>query len=146
MTFLRRFLVLIVFAFWQGGFTFYAAVVVPIGRGVNKAAQEEITPSVSNWLNVSGAVALVILAWDLLPVDPVNWRRNLRTGMWSAMLLMLGALIGLHFQLVSLLTDHELFKPIHKIYLWTCTAQWAAGVVYLALTVLTWRAQDRLWK
>ena len=34
MTILRRFLVLIALFFWQGGFTFYAAVVVPVGQQV----------------------------------------------------------------------------------------------------------------
>ena len=76
MTFLRRFLVLIAFAFWQGGFTFYAAVVVHVGLHVDSAFQAIVTTSVTNYLNISGAVALVVLAWDLLPVDPANWRRS----------------------------------------------------------------------
>ena len=141
MTFLRRFLVLLAFAFWQGGFTFYAAVVVHVGRHVDKYFQSVVTTSVSNYLNISGAVALVVLAWDLLPVDPVNWRRSLRFIMWGVMLSMLGALIWLHVEL-----EREFTLPMHALYLWTSTVQWGAGLVYLALTVLTWRAQDRLWK
>lgn len=141
MTFLRRFLVLLAFAFWQGGFTFYAAVVVHIGRSVDKGFQALVTTSVTDYLNIAGAVALVVLAWDLLPVDPANWRRAVRVVMWSIMLLMLGALIWLHAELVA-----EFTRRMHAVYLWTCTVQWGAGLVYLALTVLTWRAQDRLWK
>jgi hypothetical protein len=146
MTFLRRFLVLIAFAFWQGGFTFYAAVVVHIGLRVDKHVQSEITKFVSIWLNISGAIALVILAWDLLPVDPLSWRRSIRFFMWSVMLVTLGALVGLHVPLDKLSKDDELFALYHSLYLWTSTVQWGAGLVYLALTVLAWRAQDRFWK
>jgi hypothetical protein len=141
MTFLRRFLVLIAFAFWQGGFTFYASVVVHIGLHVDRQVQSEITKYVSIYLNIIGAIALTVLAWDLLPVDPSAWRRGIRLVMWSVMLLMLGALIGVHVQLMR-----EFSKPIHDLYLWASTVQWGAGLVYLALTVLAWRAQDRLWK
>ena len=31
---LRRFIVLVALCFWQGGFTFYAGVVVPVGTDV----------------------------------------------------------------------------------------------------------------
>ena len=34
MRILRRYLVVIALMFWQGGFTFYAAVVVPVGTAV----------------------------------------------------------------------------------------------------------------
>ena len=57
------------------------------------------------------------------------------------MLLTLAALIGLHVQL-----EHQFTKQIHSFYLWTSTVQWGASLVYLALTLLTWRTQDRLWK
>src|SRR5579871_1207813 len=62
----RRYLVLTALMFWQGGFTFYAAVVVPIGTAQLGGATEQgfITRHVAWYLNVAGAVALVILAWD----------------------------------------------------------------------------------
>ncbi len=132
---------LIAFAFWQGGFTFYAAVVVHVGRHVDKQFQSEVTTSVTNYLNIAGAIALVFLAWDLFPVDLATWRQTTRIVMWSIMLAMLGALIWLHFELTR-----EFTRPMHVAYLWTSTVQWGAGLAYLALTVLAWRAQDRLWK
>lgn len=146
MTILRRFLVLSAFAFWQGGFTFYAAVAVPIGRSVDTEFQAIVTTAATNYLNIIGAVALVVLAWDLLPVDPASWRRHGRFVLWGVMLLMLAALIGLHFQLTQLSHEEPLFKPLHRLYLWASTVQWGAGLGYLLLTVLAWRAQDRLWK
>jgi hypothetical protein len=138
MTFLRRFLVLIAFAFWQGGFTFYAGVVVPIGRGVDAEAQSLITTAVTNWLNVAGAIALVLLMWDALERDPARWRRWLRLGTCGVMLLLLGLLVWLHVEL-----ERDFYRPYHKVYLWASTVQWACVCVYLALTVLAWRAQDR---
>src|SRR2546428_9021513 len=71
VTFLRRFLVLAALMFWQGGFTFYAAVVVPVGQQVLGSDLEQgfITRQVTQWLNVAGAVALVPLAWDVLAAE-----------------------------------------------------------------------------
>jgi hypothetical protein len=137
MTFLRRFLVLVAFAFWQGGFTFYAAVVVPVGREIDPSFSE-ITTRVTTWLNLTGGVALAVLALDLLPRDPAGWRRWLRAAAWAAMVLMQGALVWLHVEL-----DRDFSRPYHKLYLWTHTAQWACGLAYLALMVLAWRGQDR---
>src|SRR5262245_9782885 len=66
MQFIRRFLVLAALMFWQGGFVFYAGVVVPIGTEVLGSAQEQgrITRRVAVWLNWTGAVALIPLGWD----------------------------------------------------------------------------------
>lgn len=138
MTFLRRFLVLIAFAFWQGGFTFYAGVVVPVGRAVDAEAQSLITTAVTNWLNLAGAIALVILTWDALERDPARGRRRVRLAMCGIMLLILGLLAWLHVEL-----ERDFYRPYHKLYLWASTMQWACGLVYLALMLWTWRAQDR---
>jgi hypothetical protein len=65
---LRRFLTLVALIFWQGGFTFYAAVVVPIGQRVLGSHLEQgfITREVTWYMNIAGAVALAVLAGDLL--------------------------------------------------------------------------------
>ena len=47
--------------FWLGGFTFYAAVVVPIGREVLGSAQSDVTRHVSFYLNLTAAIALLPL-------------------------------------------------------------------------------------
>src|SRR5437899_2231150 len=56
---LRRFTVLIALMFWQGGFTFYAAVVVPIGQEElgSHESQGFITRGVTNYQNRAGAIA-----------------------------------------------------------------------------------------
>jgi hypothetical protein len=63
---LRRVLVLGALLFWQGGFTFYGAVVVHVGQDVlgSHRMQGFVTRRVTNYLNLAGAVALPLLAWD----------------------------------------------------------------------------------
>jgi hypothetical protein len=148
MLIVRRLLTLVAFAFWQGGFTFYTAVVVPLGTGVlgSPAEQGRITREVSVWLNVAGAVAVVFLLWDALATRP--WRRS-RTACVILLALGLAALFYIYPRL-DVLFDHDLarvrergtFRPLHKTYLWISTVQWMVGVVYLALTPAAWRAAD----
>src|SRR5215468_6101686 len=63
----RRFLVLVALMFWQGGFTFYAAVVVPVGQNElgSHLQQGFITRQVTDYLNLSGAIALFLLGCDV---------------------------------------------------------------------------------
>jgi hypothetical protein len=151
VTLLRRSLVLAALMFWQGGFTFYAAVVVPTGQDIlGHFGQGQITRQVTWWLNVVGAIALVPLAWDLLAAQDRRrpWLR------WASLVLMLATLVtlvALHQQLASLLDVKEatgspigrMFRPLHRIYLWVSTLQWAAAVLYAVLSLYAWRAEDR---
>ena len=76
----RRLLVLAALMFWQGGFTFYAAVVVPVGKEVlgSHFNQGRITRRVTVYLNLAGAVALLPLAWDAAASADraARWRRE----------------------------------------------------------------------
>lgn len=85
-----RFVVLIAFAFWQGGFAFYTAVVVPIGTDVlgSPFAQGMITRHVAFWINVTGAVTLAILAVDCVVTKPCRQVRVM------LLLIMSAALVG----------------------------------------------------
>jgi hypothetical protein len=153
MTIVRRFLVLIALSFWQGGFTFYAAVVVPVGQQVLQShlRQGFITQQVTNYLNISGAVALLPLAWEVIvPGDPSAKRRWFRGLIWTLMAFALAALALLHGDLDRFLVprgrinlDPEAFRPRHRLYLWLSTAQWALGLAYLLSTLYAWRAEDR---
>lgn len=149
MTNIRRLLTLIAFAFWQGGFTFYTAVVVPTGTEVlgSPAAQGFITRQVTRWINVTGAVALVVLTWDALATRSVR-----RARLFLCLLLAAGVvtLMILHPRLDAMLDaqrervlDRSAFRSAHRIYLWVSTAQWFAGVAYLTLTPFAWRRDDR---
>ena len=78
MTTLRRFLVVQALMLWQGGFLFYAAVVVPAGTEVlgSGAAQGPITARVTDALNLCGLAALVLTAWDQAVTRDPAPRRN----------------------------------------------------------------------
>src|SRR6266478_8068173 len=106
LTLLRRFSVIAALMFWQGGFTFYAAVVVPIGQA-NLGHQEQgilITREVAHYLNLAGAAALILLAWDMVEcAGPTRLRAWCRWFAWAAMLGTLVALIWLHPHLERLL-------------------------------------------
>lgn len=149
MTVLRRFLTLVAFAFWQGGFAFYTAVVVPTGTDVlgSSAAQGFITRRVTVWMNVAGAVAIPILLWDAAAMRPLRRSRVGCVGLLAAGLI---ALAIIHPQLEALLDlaservlNRSDFMPLHRKYLWISTAQWAVGVVYLICTPIAWRRSDQ---
>src|SRR5437764_1220112 len=95
----RRILLLFALMFWQGGFTFYSAVVVPIGSEILGSHQEQgwITRSVTNYLNVAGAVTVLLWAWDIARTrDSARWRRRCRWGLWAILVVTLGLLAYLH--------------------------------------------------
>lgn len=144
-----RWILLAAYAFWLGGFVFYAAVVVPIGTDVLQSRVEQgfITRQVSYWINVSGAVALTLFALDLL-MPP----RRMRWGMlslWLGMAIAQGVLMWMHPRIdmhmdleTHRVLERTIFRPMHKIYLWTHTVQWLIGCVYLALLLRRWRIED----
>jgi hypothetical protein len=151
----RRFLVLAALMFWQGGFTFYASVVVPIGQQVLASPLDQgfITRRVTEYLNLSGAAALVILAIDLVACRcEAPWGRRLRWLCWLGMAATLGALFWLHPRLDQLL-DVEArqirthmgaaFRSGHRWYLWLSTFQWGFALLFAWLTLRAWRREDR---
>jgi hypothetical protein len=148
---LRRCLVLAALLFWQGGFTFYAAVVVPVGQEVlgSHVRQGLITRRVTGYLNLAGAVALVPLAWGAAACRAGRLRRLLWL-CWLGMALLLAWLAWLHPRLDALIDvearsilDRQDFRPLHRLYLWVSTFQWAIGLAYGLLILLAWRAEDR---
>ena len=154
VTFLRRFFVVIALMFWQGGFTFYASVVVPIGqKELGHFGQGLITRHVTHYLNLAGAAALLLLAWDIVEArDRSGWRSSCRWFTWAGMLGTLGALVWLHPHLDRLLNidaaefidgGARAFRSRHRLYLWLSSIQWAFSVGYVALALQTWQAEDR---
>src|SRR6516225_1840497 len=96
---LWRFLVVMALLFWQGGFLFYASVVVPVGQEElgSHRRQGFITRKVTNYLNLAGAVALGVLALDLAAHDRSRWRRATRGLSWLGMAVTLAGLATLHW-------------------------------------------------
>jgi hypothetical protein len=153
MTVLWRFLVLMALLFWQGGFLFYAAVVVPVGQDElgSHTIQGFVTRKVTNHLNLAGVAALVFLGADLAFPEPVPRRRWLRASSWLAMAALLGCLYWLHGRMDAVLDPEErrildpvVFRTYHRFYLWLSSIQWGFGLLYLILTLAAWRAADQL--
>jgi len=111
-----------------------------------------ITNEVTNYLNLAGVVALAVFAWDLaVSRDRSARRRGLLWTSWAGMLATLGLLAWLHVLLADMmvrqghrLTDPDLFRPLHRWYLWTSTVQWGCGLVYAGLSLWAWRSEDRV--
>jgi hypothetical protein len=151
MILLRRFVVLLAFAFWQGGFTFYAAVAAPVASEVLGSSPERslLSQKITRYLNLAGAVALLPLAWDTAAArDRSVWRRSLRWLVLLALALSLAALLWLQLQFDSGIGDdpYGLLRvgelPEDHWYLWISVFQWECAMLYLVLTVQAWRGES----
>lgn len=142
----RRFLFVSGVAFWLGGFTFYGSVVIPTGIKVlhGHVMQGFITQQVTEWLNVSGAVALPILLWNMLAIWSVRgrWARWTLVATWAVMAAVQVELFLLHPALDRLLDpqarevlDYDRFDMLHRMYLTSSTIQWAAGMLHVWCSV-----------
>lgn len=152
MTALRRFLVFQAFLLWQGGFLFYAAVVVPAGTGVlgSPAAQGTITARVTDWLNVCGVVGLAVAAWDLAATrDPSARRTAARWWCWAIALVCQYLLLYFHLLLDAFMDPDRVrivirppFRPVHRAYLWASTVQWAVCLGLAWWGLKAWSAES----
>src|SRR5580704_16162576 len=61
----KRYCYILLMAGWMGGFTFYALIVIPTAERVLDSMRDTgfITQQVTRWLNLIGAVILLILPW-----------------------------------------------------------------------------------
>jgi len=148
----RRYVVLLALLFWQGGFTFYSAVVVPIGTEILGSAEEQgwITRRVTKYLNLAGAIAVAALGWDIaVGGDPNARRRQLRWLAWCVLAVTLILLVWLHVRLEAFLDlersriiNRRSFRSLHKSYLWISTVQWGCALAILFLTLRAWQGED----
>lgn len=145
---MSRFLVVFALLFWQGGFVFYSAVVVPVGRAkLNPPSlQSLVTMPVTQILNLTGAAALLVLLVDLVRTSDEDRRRwKIRWGSWLVLFVTHLILFALHPRLSALMghPDDPSFYPLHRSYLIASTVQWFAAMLFLLLTLTAWRAADR---
>lgn len=142
MSTLRRFLVIQALLVWQGGFFFYAAVVVPIGtREHGSFGQGMVTRHVTDWMNAIGVVAVAVLAWDQWANgDPRGYRRA-RWGLWLVLAGGLAALAVIHPRLepyIDSTMDFKTFYLWHRVYLYVASAQWVASLAYVVVLLRAW--------
>jgi hypothetical protein len=153
MRVLRRFLALCGLLFWQGGFLFYSAVVIPIGLDVlqdRKSLQTWITDRATFAAQLTGAVAMALLLWEWTSgADPSRPRRRLRGGAWGLLALTLAGLFALHAWMhqqhppgAAGVGDRQSFGLAHGLYIGVGLAQVVFALCYLALSLTTWRAED----
>ena len=153
MILLRRFLVVQLLMLWQGGFLFYASVVVPIGTDVlgGSFAQGQITQQVTYTLNSIGLTAMAVCAWELFYSRRLSRRRRLMLySSWILMTVGVLTLIVIHRHLDEVVSFHSrsfsdrtAFRYWHRAYLWISTVQWIAGLVFALFLLLTWQSTDR---
>ena len=151
MIVLRRFVVISALAFWQGGFAFYAAFVVPIGQEVLGSHVEQgfITRRVTNYLNLAGAVASAVTLWDLYATRSGRAVHRLRFFAWAGMLGPLVFQAWLHGRLDAMLDlvqldvlDHPRFYAEHRWYLLSSALQLLCCLCFLATSIHSWRYED----
>jgi hypothetical protein len=152
MQLLRRFLVFQALLLWQGGFLFYAAVVIPVGSDVlGSWSQGMVTRHVTDRMNLIGAAAMLILAWDQLANAESNCRRC-RWVLWTVMAVCLVGLVVLHPSIAAYVDgtgsesarDYRTFYSWHRLYLYVATAQWVAGLGYTVVTLRAWTAKPAI--
>jgi hypothetical protein len=127
-----RFVNLAALAFWMGGFTFYALIVIPIGnRILGGNEQGLVTQQVTQWMNLLGVASLGILLARART-------SRLLAGSWLFMAGSLAVLYWLHPLLDALIdgslravSDEARFYRWHQAYLAAVTVQWLAAVVHL---------------
>ncbi len=139
----RRLVLLVALMFWQGGFLFYAGVVVPVGAEVlgSHAAQGWIKRVVTNYLNVGGVLALALWMWDLTAsrVGRIGWI------LWALLAIQQAGLLGLHVALDGLLDpvmqhirERPTFYSLHRWYLILSGLQWLLALALTLLTLVAW--------
>ncbi len=145
----HRIILMALFAIWFGGFTFYTAIVVPIGTDVlgSSRTQGFVTQQVTNRLNVIGAIALLWMLLGLVLLVRQNGIKRLLKSLlvFAVIAVSWGVLLVLHPMLDQLVepdndyvADEERFYFLHRIYLWTSTIQWLFCWVWLSLTIRDW--------
>jgi hypothetical protein len=152
LTMIRRMALVVTLMFWQGGFMFYGAVVVPVGTDVLGSHRDQgfVTRSVTNYLNGAGAIALAVCCWEFFHErrTGAKWNR-VRWILWATLVASLALQVWLHQRLderldlqAHYILDRPGFYRFHQWYLIVSTIQWIGAIVLTGLTVWTWKEAD----
>lgn len=142
---LRRFVVLQAFMLWQGGFLFYAAIVVPTGTEILGSFQQgRVTREVTFSMNLIGVATLLLLALDQFQTAG---KQRARWIIWAFLVMTLAAQFVCHVQIERFvdftqeghIEDYPAFYFWHRVYLCLAATQWLAGLACVFLTLIAWR-------
>ena len=124
-----RLILLLVWAAWWGGLSFYAVVVVPIGTElIGSVEQGFITQRVTQWHNGLSGLFLVSLLIEAI--------RRRRRELWAIVVVLAIidiALVVWHAKLTGMIDFKQQAVPgsfyaQHAIYLWITAAEWLVGI------------------
>jgi len=139
-----RFLWLVGFSMWIGGFVFYASYVVPILRretGESAFITRHVAPIFNN-------IGVVVLAYWFIEFSwrwrQTAWRRT-ALALLVANVFVLAALFWAYGWVAagSQELDDPDFHFRHRTYLWLHTVQFALAVGSLAVSLRRWQLSDR---
>lgn len=132
----RPLLLILLFAIWWGGLTFYALIVVPIGSDVTSSVEQGfITQRVTFWHNLS--LTLVTLC----VIAEAFFRNALKWWLLSASLMIVNLTLQyMHWKLSGIIDASEMSVPsdfyrIHAVYLWLTTVEWLIGLAGVLICV-----------
>ncbi|CAN5624153.1 hypothetical protein BH11PLA2_BH11PLA2_35410 [soil metagenome] len=150
-----RFLLIQSLMLWQGGFLFYALVVVPIGSEIlGKVDQGFVTRQVTFWMNTVGFICLTLMLIETtLTQDPSRKRKYRRHALMLLNAALLVSLVQQRSGLDRLLDERshtvnepDRFYQAHEWYLTVVGIQWFLMLAAAWLTLTAWRAADRTVK
>ena len=91
-----------------------------------------------------GVAALALMLWEMI----ATWngpKQRVRVAIWLVMVLGQGILFYLHLELDGMMDPDRTFVvrrvsfyPVHRVYLWTSTVQWVAGLLFVWFTLHAW--------
>lgn len=127
----------LILLFWWISFTFYSAVVVPIGTDLFDAMHQGlITQQVTDVLNILSGIYLLIHLGEFL-ILPSRRIQKILWGLVAMSLLTLVYLHGLMDPMIDVaqleISDRREFYRAHQLYLWISTAAWIAGGILAGL-------------
>jgi len=152
MVWVCRILLLLVFAIYWGGLTFYTGFVVRISHDVLNDPMDGglITQRVTEVLQMLGVVTVALMGCNCVAVVRQSPKYGYALVGFAALLGC--SLIGLflvHGQLdaiidveASEIIDRVAFDAGHRRYNQLTTIQWLASLAYLPITVFAWRSID----
>ena len=148
MTTLVRTLLLLSFALFWGGLTFYTGFVVRIIHEIVADPMDGglITQRVTMLLQIFGGITVVLMLCNAFQV--MHSSRRYAAALALTAIVLGSAIIGLvivHGQLDSVIniesseiTDRDFFIVSHRRYNQLTTIEWLASLVYLPITIAAW--------